>query len=163
MSGRATFRVERSGLLLKVTPKERDELDRSLKICAWLQDSGFDAVAAPAQYIPAGPLRVRDGVWAAFWQWQDHDPESRPAPRETGELLKQLHELLSRCPIELPTLEPITADPRLPSLGEAAELDAAAVDFLATRYGSWCEAGANSRPSWGPARYTETSTSATSS
>jgi Ser/Thr protein kinase RdoA (MazF antagonist) len=84
--------------------------------------------------MPPRPIRVSGGLWAAFWRWQEHDPEARPPPRETGELLRQLHELLSGCPIELPALDPITANPRLPSLGAEAELDRAAVEFLAVRY-----------------------------
>ncbi len=83
---------------------------------------------------PAGPLQVRDDVSAGFWRWQDHDPEGRLQPRETGELLKQLHELLSGCPVELPVMDPISVKPHLSRLGEEAELDAAAIEFLATRF-----------------------------
>ena len=133
MPGRVTLRVERPRLLLKIS-RTVDPLERSLKICTWLHDSGFTAAMAPPQDTPAGPLQVRDDVWAGFWRWQDHDPEGRLQPRETGELLKQLHELLSGCPVELPVMDPISVKPHLSRLGEEAELDAAAIEFLATRF-----------------------------
>ena len=131
----ASLRVERPRLLLKIGSSEwsRGVLDRSLRVSAWLADSGFPVAAAAAE-TSTGPLPVR-GRWAGLWRWEEHDPGRRPDPRAIGELLRSLHELLERCPVPLQPFDPLGAIRKRQATltGAGSWLDRPCREFLASR------------------------------
>jgi Ser/Thr protein kinase RdoA (MazF antagonist) len=128
----ANFKVEGPPLFLKVAdPAFRSAepvLERSLQVSAWLDGNGFP-VAAAAEEGAARPVAAGDG-WAGLWRWQEHR-DVRPDPREAGQLLRRLHELLAKCPVDLPEIDHFeTARRHAVALGKKGHLDEASVSFL---------------------------------
>ncbi|HSD22799.1 MAG TPA: phosphotransferase [Solirubrobacterales bacterium] len=141
----ANFKVEDPPLFLKVAdPRFRSAesvLERSLQLSAWLEGNGFP-VAGAAEEAAARPVAV-EGAWAGIWRWQDHR-HARPDPARVGQLLRRLHELLTRCPVGLPEVDHFEAARRhAVALGQQGHLEEDAVGFLlgqAERIGSgWDE------------------------
>jgi hypothetical protein len=60
-------------------------------------------VAPPSDEVDPGP-HDQDGFAITFWRWIDHDP-ARADPVAAGRSLRELHEVLSGYPGELPTCD----------------------------------------------------------
>jgi aminoglycoside phosphotransferase (APT) family kinase protein len=75
---------------------------REVELAAWLAGEGAP-VAPPSDAVDPGPHEC-DGVVVSFWRYVDHDGE-RFDPRSAGRSLRRLHDVLARCPHELPVFE----------------------------------------------------------
>jgi Ser/Thr protein kinase RdoA (MazF antagonist) len=131
----ANFRVENPARFLKIAdPGFRSAepvLKRSLALSAWLDNAGFP-VAGAAEEGSARPVAVGD-AWAGLWRWEDHR-DVRADPCATGELLRRLHDLLSRCSLPLPEVDHFDAARRhAVALTEKNELGEASIEFLLSR------------------------------
>lgn len=101
-----------------------DWLDRDVRVARFL-DAGGAPVVPPATELPPGPHR-HDGLAVTFWRFVDHDP-ARPSDRaDVGRALRELHEALAGCPVELPRLAAVLNEVRriLDGFEAAGRLDA---------------------------------------
>jgi Ser/Thr protein kinase RdoA (MazF antagonist) len=131
----ANFRVENPPRFLKIVDPSfgsaEQNLERSLRLSAWLDANGFP-VAAAAEEGFAQPVAV-GGAWAGLWRWEDARDE-RPDPGETGELVRRLHDLLSDCPVPVPKLDQLEiAQRHIAALREKSDLDDPSIEFLLAR------------------------------
>lgn len=73
-----------------------------VRLATFLADEGAPVVA-PSRVLPPGP-HAADGLTVSFWEHVDHDPDRFDAA-VAGRSLRDLHDALSRWPLELPRFE----------------------------------------------------------
>ncbi len=79
-------------------------MEREVAVADFLSANGAKCVR-PSQLLPPRP-HCHDGLNMTFWDFLETDPNA-PEPRQTGSLLRDLHDALSKYPETLPRLAPL--------------------------------------------------------
>lgn len=100
----------------------RDWFATEVQVAAFLAGEGAP-VAPPSDAVDPGP-HAEDGLLVSLWRWVDHDPE-RFDPGAAGSSLRELHDALARCPVELPSFDRLEEIGRLLDLLRPSEVASA--------------------------------------
>src|SRR5919202_5412932 len=100
----------------------RDWFETEVEVAAFLAREGAP-VAPPSDAVDPGP-HEEDGLHVSLWRWVDHDPGRFDAPA-AGRSLRELHDVLARCPVELPSFDRLDEIGRLLDLLRPSEVASA--------------------------------------